>query len=54
MCITQGDSFIDLNPDAENKRVAVYRWNGFGFSGVNDSMACESCLKYLIINGVWM
>jgi hypothetical protein len=42
----RGDSFIDLNTNTKNIRIAVYRWNGFGFSGVNDSMAYKSSRKY--------
>jgi|WetSurMetagenome_2_1015567.scaffolds.fasta_scaffold06661_4 hypothetical protein len=44
LCAThRGDSFI--NPDERNDqfRVATYRWNGFGFSGVNDTSACIAC-----------
>jgi poly-gamma-glutamate synthesis protein (capsule biosynthesis protein) len=42
----RGDSFIELNPNAKNTRIALYRWNGFGFTGVNDSTVCENCRKY--------
>lgn len=39
----RGDSFV--MPDKNNKslRVQAYRWNGFGFSGEDDSVICESC-----------
>lgn len=42
----RGDSFIDLQPNSETTRIAAYRWNGFGFSGINDSeitARCEKC-----------
>ena len=35
------------NNGTENKRVAVYQWNGFGFKGIVDSIVCESCRKLL-------
>jgi poly-gamma-glutamate synthesis protein (capsule biosynthesis protein) len=44
LCAThRGDSFI--NPDEKNIRVrfAVYRWKGFGFSGVTDVPLCLAC-----------
>ncbi|MEN6459853.1 MAG: CapA family protein [Syntrophomonas sp.] len=41
----RGDSFI--NPDSTNTstRVAAYKWNGFGFTGLSDSVTCKSCEK---------
>jgi hypothetical protein len=39
----RGDSFIDLRPDSNRVRVAAYRWNGFGFSGVDDPVVMEKC-----------
>jgi hypothetical protein len=42
-----GDSFIKHDSTATNTRIAVYQWNGFGFNGINDSIACESCRKLL-------
>ncbi|MBI4961896.1 MAG: CapA family protein [Desulfomonile tiedjei] len=41
----RGDSFIDLKPDSKVVRVAAYRWNGFGFSGVDDPETTETCRK---------
>ena len=41
----RGDSFIQPDKNANSKHVAVYRWNGFGFSGINDTIKCFSCLK---------
>lgn len=39
----RGDSFIDLQPDSKRIRVAAYRWNGFGFSGVDVPAVIEKC-----------
>jgi poly-gamma-glutamate synthesis protein (capsule biosynthesis protein) len=32
----RGDSFLSLDKDSVTTRTAVYRWNGFGFSGAED------------------
>jgi poly-gamma-glutamate synthesis protein (capsule biosynthesis protein) len=37
------DSFLTLQPGAEGVRVAAYRWNGFGFSGVDDPGVLARC-----------
>ena len=37
------DSFVVLQPDSAGVRTAVYRWNGFGFSGVEDASAVAAC-----------
>jgi poly-gamma-glutamate synthesis protein (capsule biosynthesis protein) len=37
------DSFVVLRPDSAGVRTAVYRWNGFGFSGVDDATAVAAC-----------
>ncbi|HUI57824.1 MAG TPA: hypothetical protein VLY04_22760 [Bryobacteraceae bacterium] len=39
------DSFIELQPGSEGVRTAAYRWNGFGFSGVDDPDVLERCRK---------
>ncbi len=39
----RGDSFINIDQSADNKRIAAYEWNGFGFSGVSDSTICKQC-----------
>ena len=39
------DSFIALQPGSAGVRTAVYRWNGFGFSGVEDPAAAAACRK---------
>jgi hypothetical protein len=46
----RGDSFIDLQPNSERVRVAAYRWNGFGFSGVGDPEVTEKCRKCLEVD----
>ena len=38
----RGDSFVVLDPATRETRLAAYRWNGFGFSGV-DGAAAASC-----------
>ncbi len=42
----RGDSFIDLNPSTKKTRVSAYQWNGFGFSGDDDSVVCKQCSEY--------
>jgi hypothetical protein len=39
----RGDSFITLNPSVKSRRIAAYRWNGFGFSGISDQKITERC-----------
>lgn len=39
----RADSFLLMNPANTNTRTAVYRWNGFGFSGVNDETVMTRC-----------
>jgi poly-gamma-glutamate synthesis protein (capsule biosynthesis protein) len=39
------DSFLTLDPGAPADRVAVYQWNSFGFSGVQDAVALRACRK---------
>lgn len=39
----RGDSFIKLDKTTRNKRIAAYEWNGFGFKGSSDSIACDAC-----------
>jgi len=34
---------VVLRPDSAGVRTAVYRWNGFGFSGVDDATAVAAC-----------
>lgn len=41
----RGDSFLMLNPATRETRTAVYRWNGFGFSGVDDPALNDQCRR---------
>jgi len=44
LCATHRmDSFIDPDPSNKETRSAVYRWNGFGFYGVSDTLNCAAC-----------
>jgi hypothetical protein len=37
------DSFLVLQPGAKGLRTAAYRWNGFGFSGIDDPAIVSKC-----------
>jgi poly-gamma-glutamate capsule biosynthesis protein CapA/YwtB (metallophosphatase superfamily) len=37
------DSFLVLQPNATGVRPAAYRWNGFGFSGIDDTGILARC-----------
>lgn len=37
------DSFLVPNPEAKGTRTAVYRWNGFGFSAVDEPASLATC-----------
>lgn len=37
------DSFVTLNPATTDTRTAVYQWNGFGFSGIENAELDKSC-----------
>ncbi len=39
----RGDSFVAPDPTSSATRTALYRWNGFGFAGVEDSGASAAC-----------
>jgi len=39
----RGDSFIVPEPDSNITRVAAYRWNGFGFSGIDKQPVVRAC-----------
>jgi len=41
------DSFLELQPGAAGVRTAAYRWQGFGFAGVDDPMVLERCRAVL-------
>jgi poly-gamma-glutamate synthesis protein (capsule biosynthesis protein) len=47
LCVLhRGDSFIMTNKNTTNRRLMCYRWNGFGFSGFNDSIQYRECREY--------
>jgi hypothetical protein len=35
--------FLVLNQNARETRTAVYQWNGFGFSGIENSELVSQC-----------
>ncbi len=37
------DSFLVLQPESTGVRTAAYRWNGFGFSGIDDAGVLDRC-----------
>ena len=39
------DSFLVLQPGAPGLRTAAYRWNGFGFSGIDDPTIMDRCTQ---------
>ena len=41
------DSFLVLQPKAAGVRTAAYRWNGFGFSGIDDTKILGRCRALL-------
>ncbi|HEY1804597.1 MAG TPA: CapA family protein [Terracidiphilus sp.] len=40
----RGDSFLTPDPATETTRIAAYRWNGFGFSGIETPSECNAIL----------
>jgi len=49
LCVLhRGDSFINPHHKSEFTRVAAYKWNGFGFSGISDTLICNECKKLYI------
>ena len=42
----RGDSFVVLDPNTKARRTAAYRWNGFGFSGVEGAAAAVCARRY--------
>jgi poly-gamma-glutamate synthesis protein (capsule biosynthesis protein) len=44
----RGDSFLLPDPATKTTRIAAYRWNGFGFTGVKTPPECESVLRQSI------
>ena len=41
----RGDSFLLPDPAAKTTRIAAYRWNGFGFTGIDTPVDCERILR---------
>ena len=41
----RGDSFLMPDPATKKTRIAAYRWNGFGFSGIDTPPECEATLR---------
>ena len=41
----RGDSFLLANPATKTTRIAAYRWNGFGFTGIETPPECEPILR---------
>jgi poly-gamma-glutamate synthesis protein (capsule biosynthesis protein) len=44
----RGDSFLLPDPATKTTRIAAYRWNGFGFTGVETPQECEPILRQSI------
>ncbi len=42
----RSDSFLLLNPVSKETRTIVYKWNGFGFSGMEDEKLSSTCRSY--------
>jgi len=41
----RGDSFLLPDPTTKTTRIAAYRWNGFGFTGIETPTECEPILR---------
>jgi len=41
----RGDSFLMPDPATKSTRIAAYRWNGFGFTGIETPPECEPILR---------
>jgi hypothetical protein len=44
----RGDSFLLADPATKTTRIAAYRWNGFGFTGIETPPECEAVLRQSI------
>jgi poly-gamma-glutamate synthesis protein (capsule biosynthesis protein) len=44
----RGDSFLLPDPATRTTRIAAYRWNGFGFTGIETPPECEPILRQSI------
>ena len=41
----RGDSFLLSDPETKETRIAAYRWNGFGFSGIDSPAECKQAFR---------
>ena len=41
----RGDTYIVLDKENSTPHMMAYQWNGFGFSGLPDSVACKYCME---------
>ncbi len=41
----RGDSFLMPDPAIKTTRIAAYRWNGFGFTGIETPAECDPILR---------
>jgi hypothetical protein len=41
----RGDSFLMPDPATKTTRIAAYRWNGFGFSGIETPSECDAVFR---------
>ena len=47
LCVLhRGDSYMNIDKDTERRRLMNYQWNGFGFSGIRDSISCDYCNNF--------
>jgi hypothetical protein len=44
----RGDSFLLADPATKTTRIAAYRWNGFGFTGIETPPECEPILRQAV------
>jgi poly-gamma-glutamate synthesis protein (capsule biosynthesis protein) len=44
----RGDSFLMPDPATKTTRIAAYRWNGFGFSGIETPTECDAILRQAV------
>ncbi len=44
----RGDSFLLADPATKSTRIAAYRWNGFGFTGIETPPECAAVLRQSI------
>ena len=44
----RGDSFLMPDPATKATRIAAYRWNGFGFTGIATPPECEPILRQAV------